>query len=137
MSYGHPGINFFSEESLEVSLVAPFMHDVSLTRDGLFIPGRYNIGKHFRAMEAAFIFKQKNSRVVFERDTPLFYLFFHCKEKIKFKKFFMSPELREIKQTILNMRDNSEIKPLEFWYDINARNYRKTILKLIKNNLMD
>ena len=137
VSYAHPFMHFFCEESLEMSLLPPFMHDVSVSKDAIFIPGKYNIGKHFRPMEAAFIFKRKDTRITFERNTPLFYLFFHCKEKIKFRKFYMTQELRELKQSILTMRDGREVKPLEFWYDITTRNYRKTILKLIKSNLMD
>lgn len=133
-SYTFPYFQFFSEESLEIELMPPFFHDVDLVRKATMVPGSYNIGKHFRPLETALQFRNKNDVIKFNSEEPIFYLKFKTKEKIQFKKFFFTDELKKT-WDLLIIRDN-RIKPLQFWYDLFEGSHKKRVLKLIKQNLI-
>lgn len=133
-SYTFPYFQFLSEESVEIELTPPFFHNVDLVRKATMVPGSYNIGKHFRPLEAAFQFKNKNDTIRFNSEEPIFYLKFKTKEKIKFKKFFLTDEIKKT-WDLLIVRDN-HVRSLQFWYDLFEMSYKKRVLKLIKQNLL-
>jgi hypothetical protein len=137
VSYCYPGYLFFSEKSLDMEVLPPYLHNCDISKKTLMITGKYNIGKHARRIENAMIFRNRGDKVEFVENTPQFYVKFHTEEKIQFKKFFMTAELLEISNNILSLRDflNGK-KPLQYWYDIFTLNYRKKFLKIIKQNLL-
>lgn len=136
LSYRQPNLRFFCEDSLEITALSPFMHDVDLKRKAIFIPGKYNIGKHFRPLEVPFIFLEKNSKITFKESEPLFYIKFHTDEKIQFKPFLYTEELYSLETAILSVRNGVNVKSLSFFYNLVTKNYKKKILQIIKKNLM-
>jgi hypothetical protein len=133
--YTFPYYTFLAEDSLEMELLPPFYHDTDLVKKSNMVVGCYDIGKHFRPLETAFQFKNVNDTIKFNYSEPLFYVRFKTNEKIKFKKFFLTNELKEI-WNVLSLRDIKNIRPLEFWYDLFNSSNRKRVLKLIKQNLI-
>lgn len=136
-SYGYPGHIFFAEKPLLMEVMPPFLHDSEIVSKTMMVPGTYDIGKHFRTVDFAFQFKQKkDSSINFIENDPLFYARFNTEEKIIFKKFYYTSELKQMMENILSLRDGKNIKQLQYWYDMFTKNYKKRVLKSITNNLI-
>lgn len=127
------GINllFFSEKSLLVDQFHPYFNlDNS---NFVVIPGSFDIGKHFRPLEAAIHFARSGT-IKIKENTPLFYLKFHTEEKIVFKKFYVTEKIKSLAVTFLTKRNfTKRILPLNWYYE---NTLRKTVLKEIKQNLI-
>ena len=135
ISYTHPQHLFYSESSLEMEITAPFLHNCDVSKKAVVIPGKYNIGKHLRAIECGMRYHNYDT-IKFEQSEPYMYIRFLTKEKIQFKPFYMNDELKNLINTVLNLKNSQKIKPLLFWYNINEKFYRKKTLNLIKQNLI-
>lgn len=136
VSYAHPGIRFLAEKPLEMTLMPPWMHSVDIKEKAIVFSGKYDIGRHFRGLETAFLFTKKNSTIEFDAGSPQFYVKFHTKEKIEFKKFYYTEQMYTLERAILTARNGKFIKPLSFFYDVFSKNYRKKMFELIKQNLI-
>jgi hypothetical protein len=138
-SYVSPNPLFISEgNDLDVSLEFPYFHDNDISRNLYVIPGTYNIGKHFpRTLELAAKFKRPCSVQINEGDA-LYYVRFHTREKIIFKKFILTNELKFLLHDNLSIKGYiKNIKTLQWWYDLASRhNYKKHILREIKKTLL-
>jgi len=132
LSYKEPEIIFFAEKSLEMEQFSAFFHNTF--KHHIVIPGKYNIGKHFRKLECALQLFNSDVITIREKD-PLYYVRFFTDEKIIFKKFFLTPKLLLIMRSNLNKKNFTKSKiPLQWYYE---NNYTKTILNEIKNNLLE
>lgn len=137
-SFLHPKYFFYSDKSLEMEVTGPYLHNCDVNRKTVVIPGKYNIGKHFRSVECAMQFHQPDY-LMFNESEPSLYVRFLTDEKIVFKKFFFSLDLIHITDSVLKLRDHdmkSKPKLMSYWYDLHEKVYRKRILKLIKENLV-
>lgn len=132
VTYIDPPIIFFSEKSLEMSLIPAFFHN-TFNRH-VVIPGTFNVGKHFRKLESAIHFFHPDIIEIKEKD-PLYYVKFHTEEKITFKSFLFTEKLRTFQAYFSPKKEYTQkIMPLKWYYE---RNMSKAILKEIKNNLME
>jgi len=131
ISYLQPNIFLFAEKSLEMELFPAFMHN-TLNRHTV-IPGKYNIGKHFRKLECAIQFFHSDTIKIKENDA-LYYIRFLTDEKIEFKRFMIDEKSFQplINYFIEKRKHVQRILPLKWYYD---RSIREKILKEIKNNL--
>ena len=136
VSYTYPEYVFVANEPVLMDMTSPYLHDCDLAKKVTYLPGSYDVGLHARPLEIAMYIRNKNDTVVFKQDDPFMYIKFHTNKKIKFKKFMYTNELKELMAAPLGLRNNQEIKPLDFWYKIFKSNYRKTVLKIIRKNLM-
>jgi hypothetical protein len=138
-SYCEPAPLFVTEsDDLMITLESPYFHDNTITRNLFVMPGTFNIGKHFpRTLELAAKFKQPGYVRIVEGDA-LFYLKFHTDEKITFKKFVCSNELKKLVESNFKVRGHTKgIKQLQWWYNIVRRNnLKKYFLKEVKKNLL-
>lgn len=122
---------FFSEKDLMIEQFPPFFHN-SLGRN-VVIPGKFNIGKHFRPLDCA-VHGFKSGNISIKEKDPLYYIRFETHEKITFKKFYMSKELFKLSNYFFEKRNyTKKIIPLKWYYE---NSIRKTILKEIKKNLI-
>lgn len=124
---------FFSERDLEIELIPPIFHNT--VGRNVVVPGKFNIGKHFRALECA-LHCFDSGKIKIKEGDPIFYVKFLTKEKIKFKKFFWKKEkfLLFSEWFVKKRNSTKRILPLEWYYE---RSLSKSILKEIKNNLID
>ena len=133
-SFLAPKYFFYAERPL-LMRQQPAQYHSNLFSDGItLVSGEYDIGQHFRKMEASFYFKKEKIQI--KTGDALYYLKFCTSEKIKFIPFVFTQELANIVEPILDLRHDTNRNRLNFWYKIHNTFYRKTILKLIKQNLM-
>jgi hypothetical protein len=135
--YCDPSMYLFTDaDDLEMESL-PTMFEKQNLIQGNTIVGRYNIAKHFRKLEWAFLLREPQT-IAIKAGTPLYYLKFHTKEKINFKRFFITPELFELHGALLNYRSHTtKMIPLEWYYGIVCKYYKKKYLQLIKANILD
>ena len=132
VSYTSPNLIFFAENSLEMESLPPYMHKT--LNQHFVVPGKYNIGKHFRKIECAIHFYNYDTIIVKEGD-PLYYVKFLSDEKVTFKRFNMTDTLLKYtnyfgpKKHFVN-----RVIPLKWYYENTIRN---DILKEIKNNVVE
>ncbi len=130
---------FFTEEkSLLMSAgIFPFLEDNNITKRCTIIPGTFNIGKWFRQIEFAFYLKKDYDEFIIEEDEILQYIKFHTEEKIIFKQFKITSEIKNFLLDSENAKMFRELKlkPLKDYYSMVK--HKKYIINEIKNNLLD
>ena len=132
-SYLNPSITFFSEKKLEMELLPPFFHNLPWKEHSI-LPGRFNVGQHFRPLECPVHLFHSDTIKINNKD-PLYYVRFFTDEKIVFKRFFVTTKLFKITNNLMKKRTfTKKIIPLQWYYD---NTYKKTILKEIQNNLLE
>ena len=136
-SFNNNYIFFTESDDLEMTAYEyPIFEDNDFIQSCMLIPGRYNIGKWFRALEVPFFFKDNSDTFSVYTDDVLFNLRFHTNEKIEFKQFKMTDKLvnyqEDCSKTIIGLKDR--IGTLNNFY----KNFKikKLILKEIKENLV-
>ena len=100
-------------------------------------PGTFDIGKWFRHLDFVFYLKENYNEFKIKEDDIFQYIKFHTKEKIIFKQFKMSAEVKEFFMDSDGARRFRQVKlrNLEDYYSM-MRN-KKNIIRSIKNNLLD
>jgi|DEB0MinimDraft_6_1074348.scaffolds.fasta_scaffold80327_1 hypothetical protein len=133
-SFLAPMVAFFSEIPITLELKAANYHPNGFTDNSILVEGSYNIGKTFRFLEAAFLFKD-SGKVVIAEGKPLYYVKFCTEEKVKLVPFHYTPEIQSLYKNRFAFRKNQN-KPLSYWYNMHDKFYKKRLLKLIKKNLL-
>ena len=131
-------ILLFSETSLEVSSLPPYLHKNSWGHLDVQVPaGIFDINKWFRPINPAFINFENKAEFFIKRGDPLLYLRFHTNEKVKLQEFRMTEKIYDIQQHCVHMKKFLPGKSLNFVYDLFLkRKYNKLLMKEIKNNLI-
>ena len=129
---------FFSEESLEISEIPPFMHKTTFSEDAFIASGSFDISKWFRPINASFIFWKDRSQLKLKKGEPLFYFDFKTEKNIVLKQFEFTEEILEIMRGCITYRSNNILSSLQHLYDrfIKSKKNKKLII-LIKDNLID
>ena len=135
VTFGFPRYAFYCEQPLVMGVGAANYHKNEFTNKATFLGAEYNIGKHLRFTETAFVAKESGTITIKEND-PLFYVRFFTEEPVKLVPFLYTDKLSMYGGKVLKSNRYGGSKPLKFWYDIHERMYRKSILKEIKNNLL-
>lgn len=135
-SYRYPLYFFLSDEPLLMEQLPPFLHDVDLAKKVAFLPGVYDIGKHFRGLDTAMFARNKSEVISLKEGDPFCYIKFHTDKRIKFKRFMFTSEMNGLVNSILQLRQTGKPKPMEFWYSLFKNSYRKKFLNMAKKNLM-
>ena len=84
----------FSDSDVTATMTAPWFETPSFMQYATIVPGRYNIGKWFRAVNIEFMTNPGQREVVIEKNEPLVYFTFDTDEQIKLTRFKMDEELR-------------------------------------------
>ena len=132
-TFKFPADIFLAEKSVMGELSPPFLHDCDINKKAVMVSGSYDMGRHFRSLECAFVFRNKNDKIWFKESQPLYYVRFRTEEKIKFQKFIWTAEMKSLWNDMIRVREG--LKPLQFWYKMFESSYRKQFMKLIKQNL--
>jgi len=127
---------FYSEKSVAITMLPAFMHD-SPFKDAYFTPGSFDISKWFRPLTTGMI-HPKRTDIKIKRGDALFYVRFSTDNKIKLRKFDMSPKLSFFSKEALNLKSHLPNRNLKYLYNIfNQSKYNKKIIKEIKQNLSE
>lgn len=129
-----PRILFFSADSMELEVKAASYHHNGFTENSIIIEGRYDIGKHFRSLETAFMFKPTKKVTMLAGDV-LYYIKLHTTEKVKLVPFHCTADIKNLAESKMLLRQRKP-KPMSYWYDIHEKFYKKRLLKLIKESLL-
>lgn len=128
---------FFSEESLEIESMHPYMHETSVSEHGYYVPGSYDISSWFRPLEYAFQLKPLHNRFCVSQDEPLLYIKFKTNEPVRLKKFRLTEELFRYSTSCIRLKMYRRDRNLRNLYGIFHRTkLRDMVLTEIKKNLL-
>jgi hypothetical protein len=134
-SFNMPYVFFTPEKSLEMSYcLFPFLENNNITQRCIPIPGKFNIGKWFRATDFAFFLKDDFKSFKIERDEVFCYVKFNTQEKINLVQFNSSNLIREYLTTSSVLNKFVLLRKLENYYKMFK--LKKMILKEIENNIL-
>jgi len=134
-----PYIIFFTDEKdLEISISQPFLDQNAFTDRAVVIPGQFNIGKYFRMLDFAFHLKDNISDFKIKEKDAIYYMKAHTDRKINFKRFMWTPKCQDYLEFVWNAKENKlkHSSLATFYKYFNKYNYKKLILKEIKENLV-
>lgn len=134
----HANWVFFSEEPLMLESMPAFMHNTGLQNSGFYVPGTFDISKWFRPLEGAIQLWDDANSIKCKVGDPLFYARFMTDEKIKLRRFNLTPEIRDISKACMQVKRYRNIKNLDKLYELFLlRGKRKQLLEKIRENLID
>ena len=133
-----PSYIFFSEESLEMEILSPFMHKNTFCKNGYIYPGVFNINGWFRPVNASLQFYDNTDKTIVSlKGDPLMYIKFLTDEPVKLKRFAINQELKDIMSTTTIYKRYDPNRSLNYLYDkFTKSGLQKKTLKLIKENLI-
>ena len=128
-------IIFFSENSLEMSLLNPIYEDTPSTKDLIIFEGKYDISNWFRTISPTLMYK--NNHIKIKRGDVLYYIKFHTDKKVKLNQFHMSEKATKILDECTWVKNWRKKLSLTTLYKLFlTRKYNKTLIKEIKSNLL-
>lgn len=130
------------DDDITMEVLHPFYHNSDYANKTSVISGTIDISKYLRDTDCAFILKEQHKDVTVRHNDPLFYVNFKTpdNEKVQLKKFYYNDEIRQIKEDVYDMRFNKTYTRWQLvdWYNMYMQSgYKKQVLKLIKENLLD
>ena len=129
---------FFSEEPLILESMPAFMHNTGLQNSGFYVPGTFDISKWFRPLEGAIQLWDGVTTIKCNAGDPLFYARFMTDEKIRLRRFNLTPEIREISKACMHVKRYKTIKNLDKLYEMfQNRGKHRQLLNLIEQNLVE
>jgi hypothetical protein len=130
---------FTAEQSLEAETLPCFLTSNPFTDNADIIPGRMDVGKWFRPIECAYVAKPGPRSIVFNQGDAYSFIRFNTEKKIRFRRFFMSPELcYQVNRNIESREYKRKLNPLSYFYNLYGRSHmHNRVMKLVKDNLMD
>lgn len=133
-----PGYIFFSEKSVNIEILSPFMHKSNFCKNGYIVPGSYDISQWFRPVNPALQFYDNSEKIIeSKKNDPLMYINFKTNETVRLKKFLMTPELEDIVYATTTYKRYDENKSLLYLYDkFTNAGLKKRTLKLIQESLI-
>ena len=121
-----------------VTMTSPWLETPQWASQANIVPGRYNIGKWFRAVNIEFMMGQGVKELTIEKDEPLAYFTFNTDEHVKFVRFKMDPELRRYSVSCATSTSWEPWIPLADRYRrFQESRMRSIILKKIKENIVE
>jgi len=129
---------FFCEESLELRLTQPYMHQVESAKTSFLSSGSFDIGKWFRPCNLAYILWPNQNTLSFKKGDIVAYFEFNTNKKIVLKQFNLTPELFSMAAQTVEFKKAMPNQGLTELYERFTRgNLNKLVLKHIKNNLIE
>jgi hypothetical protein len=128
---------FFSESSVNIRTLPAFLHKTDFQTKCNYVPGSFDISKWFRPIEGATELRHDVDILNARDGDPLYYIEFDSDEPIRFKKFYMTPEIWLISQSCIKYKKFKSNQPLKSLYNIfQESRIRSKLMKEIKNNLI-
>lgn len=129
---------FFSEESVELQVTPPYMHNTFDKNNGMIASGSMDISKWFRPINLSYILWEGENSLTVKKGDPAIYFQFLTDKKIILKQFECTPEILSMSRQVVFSSLFLHLEPLKNRYPHFLKNNRhKRLLKLIKENLLD
>ena len=131
---------FLAEDDLELSQESAHFSNTEFSKNTMFVPGKVNIGKWFRALDCGFVIRDGVEKLEMKENQPYSYIRFHTEEKITFKRYHRTDKIKKLQAELAGLRfyRTKKVYRLAFFYDIFKKlKIKSLILKEIKANLMD
>lgn len=129
---------FFADSDISMTLTSPWLESPAWTSQANIVPGRYNIGKWFRAVNIEFMLQAGIREFNIKKDDTLCYFTFDTDEHIKFIRFRMNEELRKLSVSCSSSTIWEPWIPMADRYRrFKESRMRSIILKKIKENIVE
>jgi hypothetical protein len=129
---------FFAEESLELKVTPPYLHNTSDSKTGFVASGSFDISKWFRPVTLAYVLWQGNNSLTVTKGDPALYVEFLTDKKVIFKHFELTEDIHSLALQSVESTNYMRFKPLSYRYQQFTSSHRdKRVLKLIKDNLLE
>jgi hypothetical protein len=129
---------FFSDESLEIKVTPPYLHNTSDSKTGFVASGSFDIGKWFRPVTLSYILWEGNDTLTITKGDPALYIEFLTDKKVVFKHFELTEDIHSLALQSIDATFYMRFKPLSYRYKQFVNSHRdKRVLKLIKDNLLE
>lgn len=130
-------IHIFCEESVEVSVTPPYLHQSSIPKYGFVSSAKWDISSWFRPVVILFQLWPNVKKLHIKQGEPLLYMSFNTDRPIIFKQFRQTRTVTDIASACLNHKGMFAFLPLKVMYDKFIRQgLRDDLLKEIKNNII-
>ena len=129
---------FTMEESLEITQEGATLHSGNFIDNAIVIPGKFDLAKWPRPLELAF--HMKTDSIEIAHNDPLYYLRFHTKENIQFKRFLMSRRYFQLTIELTNAKNyRKPFSKMDFFYKMTSKYHKiKTLMmREIEANLLE
>ena len=111
-----PNLIFFADKPVIAEQIPAAFHKNGLNDVSLFC-GAFDVGRHFRRLEAAFA-ANRDMTISIEEGKPLYYLRFLTDEKIEFRQFRYTEKISSFQNMFKVQRDHTKkITPLNWYYE--------------------
>lgn len=129
---------FFSDQEISMTLTSPWLESPEWTHTANVVPGRYDIGKWFRAVNIEFMLMPGVREFSIKKDDPLAYFTFNTDEHINFVRFRMDEELRRLSVACSSTTSWEPWIPMADRYRrFKESRMRSIILKKIRANVVE
>lgn len=130
-------ILFFSEESVTIEILPPYLHDPVSAKHGHVAVGSFNIAKWFRPVNFEFVLWPDRKDFVCNEGDPMAYVKFHAKSPVILKEF--KPDQKVFDTTIAcsSICSVDSKRSLEYRYDqFKKSGMKKSLLSSIKAHVL-
>jgi hypothetical protein len=137
IQYTWPILFFSEEDSMVATLTAPYFERTVSQDYGVIVPGRFDVGKWFRHMNAEFQLWSGVSEIKIPANEALFYVHFDTDKKIVFKRFIINREIERLRASIVGVSPLRKFARLSERYKAFEQSQSKQrVLKLIQKQLI-
>lgn len=137
IQYTWPILFFSEEDRMMATLTAPYFEHTVSQNYGAIVPGRFDIGKWFRHMNAEYQLWPGVTELKIPANEALFYIHFETDKKIVFKRFIINREIERLRASIVGVSPFRKFARLSERYKVLEQSQSKQrILKLIKKQLI-
>lgn len=130
---------FVCEESLEMEVIAPYLHPTEASAYGVVGTGKFDIGKWFRPVFAEYMLWEGVDRLRIKEEEPFFYVRFNTDKKVVLKRYQQTEEI--LKYSISNVETKyvfGKLPALDKLYSYFAKTRTRDImLKKIKDAVIE
>jgi len=129
---------FFCEDDLELLLTGPYFSQTNYTKYGMLVPGKFNIGRWFRAINLEMLLVNNRDCFKMEEGEPMAYFNFLTDEKVVLKRFEGNDTLRKLSMTCGRSSEWWSNVPLAKRYErFLASKTNRLVLSEIKKQLVE
>jgi hypothetical protein len=129
---------FFSADPLTLATYPAYMHRTEVQAKLCYVPAAFDISRWLRPLQGTFEVPQQTSSIKIQQDDPLYYVKFETTEKVRLRRFQMTPELAGIAHGCVHYKLFRPRSSLERVYDAftQAKLHRR-VRKLVEENLLE
>lgn len=129
---------FFCEQPLTLATYPAFMHRSEVQEKLVYVPAAYDISRWLRPLQGTYEVPEAQQALKIREDDPLYYVKFETTEKVRLRRFQVTPELHGVAHGCVHYKLFRPKSSLDKVYAAftQAKLHRRT-LKLIKDNLLE